>query len=224
MQRYFLTDQNEFDPNDIHHIVNVMRSKSGDQVELCLKGTCFTASLNMTGKIVSYEKLEELPLVLPKPITVVQGLPKGEKIELVAKYATLFGAEKIIFVPMKRSIAKLANTEHKKQRLEKISKEAAELAKLSKKPAIAFLNSFNELDINGKRLIVLDEQEKTVQLKDIVKNHTNEEIVVIIGPEGGIDQTEREFFKTLGALFVSLGASILPTELAHIPFLNAFSL
>src|SRR5690606_14054124 len=104
---------------------------------------------------------------------------------------TIFGAEKIVFVPMIRSIAKMANEDHKLQRLSKISKEAAELSKYSSVPSIEFSTSLKTIDLKNKTIILLDENEKVTQIDDILPQIKNESVILIVGPEGGIDNKER---------------------------------
>lgn len=220
MQRYFLDPTDNFTKDDVHHITTVMRSKTNDIVEVCKDGICYQSRLTVDGKQVSFERLERLADNLTKDITIVQGLPKGEKLDTVTKYATLFGARNIIFTPMHRSIAKLSNTSHKLERLLKISKEAAELSKRSEIPQIAFIESLKHLDTKDAILIVADEYEREKTLKSILKDIEGKKVIIVIGPEGGIDEKDRITLNSKNAVYITLGMTILPTELAHIPILN----
>lgn len=221
MQRYFLDKENQIESDDIHHILHVMRFKTGTEVEVCGTQGCHLAVLNIHNKDVKYTLGKALIGNPPLNVTIIQGLPKGDKMDIVTKYATMFQAQSIVFMPMKRSIAKLSNVEHKLSRLYKIAKEAAELSKRSTIPNIQFIDQLTKLDLKGKQIILLDELEIDYTLKDLMENYINQPLIVIIGPEGGIDTKERQHFIDLGAVTLSLGASILPTELAHIPILNA---
>ena len=205
MQRYFLDQMNQIQKDDLHHILNVMRFKAGAEVELCGIDGCFLAKLSIQDKLVSYEMIQLLENNPPLNVTIVQGLPKGDKLDTVVKYATLFQAQSIVFMPMVRSIAKLSNTAHKLERLNKIAKEAAELSKRSTLPNILFIDKLSELNLEGKTLILLDELEKEKTLKDVYLEATNNALVIIIGPEGGIDQVERNTLISLGATPISLG-------------------
>lgn len=223
MQRYFIEKDN-FSKEDLHHILNVMRFKSGDQVEICMQDGCYLSTLQIEQKVVKFEKINKLPELKSRDIIIIQGLPKGDKMETVTKYATLFGATSIYFMPMKRSIAKLANEDHKLQRFIKISKEAAELSKRQQVPQIDFIKSIGDLKIDGYVMFLLDEEEKQYTINQAIQAYPNEKVLCIIGPEGGIDPSERKMFIDMGVIPLSLGNNIFPTELAHIPFLNAFSL
>jgi 16S rRNA (uracil1498-N3)-methyltransferase len=188
---------------------------------MCGIDGCYLSKLMIQDKIVQFEMIKQLESNPPLNVTIVQGLPKGDKLDTVVKYATLFQAQSIVFMTMVRSIAKISNTAHKLERLNKIAKEAAELSKRSTLPNIEFIDKLSALDLVGKKVILLDEMEKDKTLKDVYLNTSNLALVVIIGPEGGIDQAERNTLISLGAIPISLGQSILPTELAHIPILNA---
>ncbi len=69
-------------------------------------------------------------------------------------------------------------------------------------------------------ILLADEEAKDLEIQAVVDD-THSRIAVVIGPEGGIDAKERAYFKSLKATLISLGAFIIPTELAHITALNA---
>lgn len=227
MQRYFLTELNhEITGQDAHHIINVMRMRSGEEVIICSKGRCFLVELNIQENRVFYKEKKELIKEKELDVTLVQGLPKHPKAEIVTKNATLFGASHITFVPMIRSISKPDNEANKLKRMNLIAKEAAELAHRFDIPDISFSKSIKSIDWSQYDIIVLaDENEKTKTLPDALFDVKDiNHIVVVIGPEGGITDQERNYFESIGAINVSLGKNILPTELASIYALTYFSL
>lgn len=224
MQRYFIEQDNgSITGDNQHHMTQVMRYQTGQRVELCYQGVCYLAMLTIDKKEVSYQKENIIETNQQLDITLIQGLPKGSKIDEIVKYATIFGVRKIIFIVMKRSVAKLSNVEHKINRLNKIAKEAAELAKWSFVPHISFVDQLSTLNLETfRQVIVCDEEEKGIYFSDVLSKHELDQVAFIVGPEGGIDQKEREQFKSWGIKCVSLGISILPTELAHVKVLNKY--
>ncbi|MFA5692613.1 MAG: RsmE family RNA methyltransferase [Acholeplasmataceae bacterium] len=220
MQRYFLNDNKEFLKEDINHLKNVMRFKDGDLIEVCFNDKCYKTKLIVKGNSFSYEIIDEIKNIKLTKIRLIQGLPKGNKIDFITKSSTIFGVSEIIFVNMDRSIAKTNNVEHKLNRLEKIIKEASELSKRFNLPKIKFINNISELTLNLNTYF-LDELEKNNNYQKQIYNQ-DEIINVIVGPEGGISSTERDVFLKNGFIPLSLGSLILPTELAHIPFLSHF--
>lgn len=226
MQRYFLSSNDrEITGSDAHHIMHVMRMSSGDNVIVCFDKRCFLSALTIENQRVFYDVVEELHDDKGAHITLIQGLPKHPKGETVSKYATMFGASEIIFVPMQRSIAKLDNEANKLKRMHAIAKEAAELAHRFDVPQISFAASLKQMHWDYDILLVADENEKTKTLYDALpKISEHLKIALVIGPEGGLSDAERTFFDQQGAHMVSLGKLILPTELASLYALTYLSL
>ena len=218
MQRYFLNSKcNYLSKEDSFHAVKVMRSNVDDKIITCFNGECYLSKITIIDQNkTEFHNIEKQPKKEILDITLVQGLPKGSKTDEICKTATTFGVNKIIFISMVRSIAKLKNEQVKMARYNKIIKEASELSHRNSLPKLAFLNSVKALDFTGYDYILLcDEQEakEKVNLKYIDKT---KKICIIIGPEGGIDPKERNYFIEKNAKLISLGNYILPTELAHL--------
>lgn len=229
-QRYFLNkiafEKQLITGEDAHHIIRVMRMKINDQIIVCFDQSCYQAKLTEINNDVSFEIQEKLEQTKSLDITLIQGLPKGNKIDFVSKYATIYGVSNIVFTEMQRSISKEKNTENKIKRLETIAKEAAELAHRFDVPQISFIKNLKLVNFDQYDMILIaDENEKTKTLNDVIKSvDINKKYALIIGPEGGITDDERVFFKNLNASFISLGSNILPTEIASIYALTYFSL
>ena len=229
-QRYFIDDESFNDKlitgNDAHHIIKVMRMKVNDQIIICNNNICHRVHITKIDQYVEFAIDEKLPRKQVFDVTLIQGLPKGSKIDTVTKYATIFGVSNIIFVEMNRSISKEKNVDNKLKRLETIAKEAAELAHRSNVPTITFIKTLKDIEFNDfKWILVADENEKTTHLSDVIsKTHIKEKIALIIGPEGGITDQERKFYKDQKSYFISLGDNILPTEIASLYALSYFSI
>jgi 16S rRNA (uracil1498-N3)-methyltransferase len=165
-------------------------------------------------EIVSYHKIIETN----KPfITLIQGFPKYEKADFICKYSTLFNVKEIIFVYMRRSIPKLSNIENKLARFESIIKEAVTISKRKSVPKVSIVNSLKDIDYKAYNSVYLLDEESTTHHN--IKKEDN--IALIVGPEGGIDDYERTSLKDI-ALSVSLGENILTTESASLAILALF--
>jgi|SRR5690625_1172792 len=223
MKQYILDNNTkQFNKDDIHHILNVMRFKNNDKVIVCFNNECFMTYLKIDGKSVSYEIIEKVPKKNYTSITLLQGNIKGNKIDTTVKYATIFGVTSIIISDFKRSISVSKNIEHKLIRYNKIAKEASELSKRPYIPNIIINSKIDTINYNEYDLIILaDEDENKQKIDDVFNtNKTYNNILIIIGPEGGIDPDERIFFKKKNAKIVTLGKYIYPSEIASLKLLS----
>jgi 16S rRNA (uracil1498-N3)-methyltransferase len=225
-QRYFLeNDTGVITGNDAHHIQNVMRLRDDAEIIVCHEDQCHVATIKHEGKRVHYQKKHQLEQPEILNITLVQGIPKHPKSDFVCKYATVFGVRHIIFVPMKRSIVKLENEANKLIRLERIAKEAAELAHRSNIPTIKMYQKLEDVEFNTFDFIIFADENESNQTLEACLSFANKEmkICIVIGPEGGIDDEERKLMETLKAEFVSLGSNVLPTEAAGLYVLSCLT-
>ena len=136
MQRYFTKEINEdyliLESTDIHHIKNVMRNKIGDKIECIHDKTlyiCEIIDLN-SNKVKIIEK-KETDNESEFDVAIAIALVKEQKMDLILQKLTELGITKIIPVSMERSIVKLDDKKFlkKKERWEKICKEASEQSK-----------------------------------------------------------------------------------------------
>lgn len=223
-QRYFVEKLNGvIDHQDAHHMIKVMRMKDQDEIIVCSKQTCILASIEIKDKQVLYKEIKKLDYKTHFDVTIIQGLPKKNKMEFVSKYATVYGAASLYFCGMDRSIVKLENDGFKKERLTAIAKEAAELAHRSFVPEVMMFQSLKHIDFNlFDVVIVADEDEHMVEINTLLPLDMSKKYAVIIGPEGGISEQERKYFKSINAHFITLGHYILPTESASLSVLSFF--
>lgn len=159
-------------------------------------------------------------------ITIYQGLPKADKMELIIQKTTEIGVKKIVPVAMERSIVKLNEKDAKKkiERWQKIAEVAAKQSKRDIIPKIQNIIKISDLCNEIKEydlFLVAYENEEKITLKQILKqNKETKKIGVLVGPEGGIDNKEIEKLLQNGAKVVSLGKRILRTETAPITIVS----
>ena len=232
MQRYFLTKDN-FEKNiiagdDVFHIIRVMRNKVGDMLEVCYDNSAYLAKISaISNDFIEYEILEELSKKMQnKPkITLIQGLAKGDKNDDIIKHGTELGVDEIILLQMKRSIVKIESNkiENKILRYNKIAKEAAEQSHRNSIPNVSLVTNINHVNFDSYDLkLLLDEEEaKKIdgRLLSSIDFNNIQNIIFVIGPEGGIDESERKCYLNQGFIPVSIGNNILRTETASLAFL-----
>lgn len=113
---------------DARHASRVLRMQPGDAAELFLDGRRFSAEIaEMTADGVTARLISELPSTEAKlRITLYQGLPKAEKMELIVQKAVELGAARVVPVAMKRCVVQLSAKDgaKKQERWQKIAREA----------------------------------------------------------------------------------------------------
>jgi 16S rRNA (uracil1498-N3)-methyltransferase len=147
----------------------------------------------------------------------MQGLPKGDKLELVLQKATELGAASLYPVETARSVVRLEGrrAEERRARWQRIAEEAARQCGRADVPTvepIAPLLASLEALPPGTRVLVLDEEERTCRLRDAFVPGTPTALVV--GPEGGLAREEVQLLVAKGAIPVSLGRWVLRTDTA----------
>jgi 16S rRNA (uracil1498-N3)-methyltransferase len=208
--------------SDAHQIKDVLRMKSGDQLEL-LDGTgkIYSAKISRIEKdqvVCAVLEHRTLNTELGTEVTIAQCVPKAKKMDNIIQKCTELGVARIIPTLSERSIAK----GEKLERWKKIAKEAAEQSGRATIPAIAPLTKFDavlKLKDQFDLALIPWELEKETALKSIVKNKKITNLLILIGPEGGFSQKEIDRAKEAGFTSISLGKRILRTETAGMAML-----
>ncbi|MPW27093.1 16S rRNA (uracil(1498)-N(3))-methyltransferase [Alkalibaculum sp. M08DMB] len=210
---------------DYLHMTKSLRMKIGEKVEVSdCKGMEYITKITKIDKDnILLEIIEERENDTETfiEISLYQGIPKGSKMDLIIQKSVELGVKNIIPVNTHRTIVEIDKKENKKiQRWQKISEEAAKQSKRGVIPQIMPLMKIkdikNELIKNDLNLIAY-EGEVDISLKQaLLSNDKAKRIGIVIGPEGGLEEEEVEYLKSLGAIPISLGTRILRTETAGI--------
>jgi 16S rRNA (uracil1498-N3)-methyltransferase len=235
MQYYFnvklVGNRFSFSPMDIHHILNVIRAKNGDKVVCVHEGTQYLCVLQYERDIpfATIDRKLQNSNELPFEITLIYGIPKNDKFELVLQKATELGVSRIVPYQADRSIVKLLNNDNSSKliRWNRILKEASEQSRRNKIPEITPITSLDSLVAYlGEWNFVADENKwsmGTSELWDYCQKKMPNSISLVIGPEGGFSQNELNFLQEKGWKSISLGRRILRSETAAISLLSWFS-
>ena len=202
----FYIEGGRLSPEDARHAAKVLRLRPGDEI-VALDGTGgrFRALLQEDGSV---ELLETLPSNEPRlRLTVYQGVPKADKLELLAQKLTELGVTRLVPVEMERSVRHFEKVE----RLRKIAREAAKQCRRALPMEIAQPMPWQKavLDMRKRELLVAPWEEATDGRLTALPPYND--IGPLICPEGGISAREIE---ESGARTVTLGARILRTETA----------
>ena len=208
------------------HIARSLRMKVGEEVVLCDgKGMDYCCIIE---KITKSEVHLSVAFKTPSEteseikISVYQGLPKGDKMAEVVKKCTEIGAHDFHPVIMKRSIMKVdeKSAERKLARLRKIASEAASQSRRGIIPEVYAFENFSEAleKCECERIIIFYENggEKLNTVLKKFKEENVKSIAIIIGAEGGIDESELQLAEEKGAVIATLGKRILRTQTAPV--------
>ena len=202
------------------HGVQVRRMREGEAIQLSdgkglrVRGTVAELSGSTLKLQVTEVIREELPA---RQITLVQALAKGDRDELAIQAATELGAMGIIPWQASRSISRWDGPKIAKgqARWQQIVSEAAKQSLRAYTPEVKNIVDTKELvDLVSSfdLVLVLDTSATaTVAEAGIPASGT---LALVVGPEGGIEQSELDVLQAAGAKLVSLGANVLRTSTA----------
>jgi len=227
-QKLAVGDEIELSGEEAHHIIRVLRFRQGDVISISdgesEESLGVISDLDVRNTKIKIRILEKNKSKEVKPfITLLQGLPKGEKLDLVIQKSTEIGVSKVIPVITERTVANIdqSKVESRMKRWNKIALEAAKQSMRIDIPQIGNLTTFDDSlrEIDKHQLSIIPwEQEKEFSLKTILKDMKGHitKVAIFIGPEGGFSPDEVKRAKEYGAVSVSLGPRILRTETAAI--------
>lgn len=205
---------------DAHHAATVLRLKPGAAVTLLDGlGGAFACEVEAVakGQVTLAVRSHEVAAPPAAQITLYQGLPKGDKLELVIQKATELGVARIVPLPAVRSIMKVeaGKLENKLVRWRAIAREAAEQSERATLPVIDAPQSLATLVLPaGTCAYVLAERTGARSLPRALPPKPPAGLALFVGPEGGWDPSELAQLQALGAEAVTLGPRILRTETA----------
>ena len=231
MPRIFLPLEGR--PETIHiagekarYLINVLRSHVGDEIMvLDGKGSSYSAEIT---SIKKKELLARVNRVIPYDaeskinIILIQGLLKGEKMDLIIQKTTELGVNDIVPVATERS--QLRET-RKAPRWKKIAEDASRQCGRPHVPKIHDLLPFQELFApsspcaqyfrESRGLLFWEEGGmKLTEAKDVLGGCRS--LMISIGPEGGFTKEEARMAQSRGFLITSMGNRILRAETAAI--------
>jgi 16S rRNA (uracil1498-N3)-methyltransferase len=244
LQRYFVSNEQFFNNqqiaivgDDYHHIVRVMRMREGEEIVCCNENgqaaLCKITKITNDEVIANIIEWVEEQTELPINVYIAQGLPKGDKLELVIQKGTELGAFSFIPFLAARSVVKwdAKKGDRKIERWNKIAKEAAEQSQRTRIPTISQPMSMNELiefssSIDYK-IIAYEEEAKKGERANLtsVLNaiKPGQSLLAVFGPEGGFSEKEAAILLENGFISCGLGPRILRTETAPLYLLAAVS-
>jgi 16S rRNA (uracil1498-N3)-methyltransferase len=207
-----------------HHLVTVLRLREGDTLEVFDgRGTRFDGTVTAIGPTEARLTLTN-PRAMPaaRALTVVQGLPKADKLELVLQKGTELGAAVFAPAACARSVVKLdapAKEHARRERWQRIVEEAARQCGRADVPRVLPVRPLEAAVAaleDAPAVFILDEEERALPLSVAAREalDARRPIALVIGPEGGLAREEVAALVARGAVPVTLGTLVLRTETA----------
>ena len=223
---------------DVNHFKNVLRARKGDKCEIVSddgrRFRCAVIDFSADRILMSIESRSKGSLEPEIKITLIQGVPKGEKTEFVIQKAVELGAVEIIPAMCERTVVRFQtekDMDKKAARWQKVAEEAAKQCGRDMIPKVERPVELSKIDFAGryfgyaKIMPYENETERTLRSAindpDVRAKCISDGLMIFIGPEGGISRAEYDFMTSHGFISVTLGKRILRTETASIFALSA---
>ena len=228
MQRYFSTikeDNNYLLSNDdAYHIKKVMRMKINDKIEIVDNKKVYLCEIT-SFEPVKAKVIKEIEEIHDNKhqIIIVQSLVNENKMDLILQKGTELGMTSFYGYKAINSVVKENDKSDKKiMRWQKIVKEASEQSKRNDIPNIDGIIDIKGLcELKADLKIILSVKEKSNTLKKVLqKNSMCDTMIIVIGPEGGFEDSEENKLIENGFIPTTLGNRVLRTETASIACLS----
>jgi 16S rRNA (uracil1498-N3)-methyltransferase len=209
-----------------NHIARVLRLKPGDALTVFDgRGGEFAARIEALRKravVVEVKERSASERESPLSLTLAQGISRGERMDWVVQKATELGATRIVPLLTERSVVRLDATQSERKRAhwQSIAVAACEQSGRNRIPEIAVpLRLADFLREAAPRVTrVLLSPAGSLRISDLKRSEAG--VAVLIGPEGGLAESEQQTAVKVGFIAVRLGPRVLRTETAAVSALT----
>ena len=210
-----------------HHLRNVLRTKPGETVRIIDgKGNVYTAQILETrdARISSEARIlsHEFHAVVSPKLTLFQGLPKSDKMELILQKTTELGVTQI--VPLHSEYALQKPSQNRYERWHRVLISATKQSERAWLPELCNAREFNaalsQLDKFSLCLLLSpyrDKESNVQHIQTVLREEPRpDSIALFVGPEGGFTDQEVTSAVESGCTLATLGRNILRTETAAV--------
>lgn len=213
---------------DAEH-VRVLRLRPGEDMIICDgKGTDYKCRLVKADR----EQVEaEVIEVVPCPaeptvqVTVLCGLPKGDRTDYIIQKCVEAGASEIMFFQSDRCVAKPDKPEKKLERWQRIAEEAAKQSGRGIIPQVSWAGEYADaLNVANQKelgLFMYETGEREALNAVLEANSDVKTAAIVTGPEGGFSPFEADLARIVGLHICSMGERILRCETAPVVAVSA---
>lgn len=208
--------------DEARHAVVVRRTRVGERIVLTdgsgTRAVCTVTATSKSSLTVSVEAVAVDPAASPR-LVAVQAVPKGDRGELAVEMLTEVGADVIVPWAASRSVAVWRGERAAKSlaRWRSSAREAAKQSRRSWFPVVAEMAGTSDVAdlLRDAALAVVLHEDGTSPLAALEVPGTGD-VVLVVGPEGGISDEELAIFASVGAEPLRLGDSVLRTSTAGV--------
>lgn len=200
----------EFDSEDAFHAIKVLRIAAGEIFNLSDgNGTWSRVCVNnVNKKSMTVTVLESgFEEALSQQFTVVQAIPKGDRIKESIEMSTEGGVDRIVMWKAARSIGR---ADEKIEKLQSTAREASKQSRRFRIPQVSGVATTDQVvdEIAKADLALVFHESATATISQTVAPGA-QKVLIIIGPEGGLTDEEVSTFAAAGAKVVLMGRPIL---------------
>ncbi|NQX03824.1 16S rRNA (uracil(1498)-N(3))-methyltransferase [Rathayibacter sp. VKM Ac-2856] len=203
---------------EARHLATVSRIRAGESVRIGdgrgRVAIAVVESAEATRVVLAVESVEESPAPSPR-LVLVQALAKGDRDELAIQAATELGVDEVVPWQAARCVSRWSGVKEEKgrERWRSIVREASKQSLRARVPEVSAAIGLKALVERAKteRVLVL-EPSSGARLTAIEPD--SRDLVLVVGPEGGIAPEELRALADAGAEAVALGDSVLRTSTA----------
>lgn len=213
-------DEARLDGPEGHHSAVVRRLRAGEELRLTDgRGAVARAEVVAVGKAALEVRVADAATVpAPSPrLVVVQALTKGERGELAVEVLTEVGADLVVPWAAARSVVRWAGDRGEKslRRWRTTAREAAKQSRRAWFPEVTDVATTEDVAglLSGAAAAVVLHESAEVAVSDVVPPDVGD-VVLVVGPEGGITDDELSTFRAAGAGAVRLGPTVLRASTA----------
>jgi len=212
----------EFDNDDANHAIRVLRMGTGEIFNLSDGAGSWSqvqvltvAKKSMQVKVLETGKED----ALNTHFTVIQAIPKGDRIKESIEMCTEGGADRIVMWKASRSIGK---SDDKIEKLQTTAREASKQSRRFRIPEVIGVATTNAVvdQIAQADLAIVFHESASMKVSELVVPGCRK-VAIIIGPEGGLTDEEIDTFAAAGAKVALMGRPVLRSAHAGLAALSA---
>lgn len=214
--------QVELDPAEAAHAVKARRLKAGQKVRLFdgngLQALGELSAINRRSASVMIAEFKRAEIVRRR-LSIAVAIPKGDRQKVMLDMLTQLGVTEIIPLICEYSVSKVSNNTY-----DKWQRVVIEAAKQSQNPFLPIIGPERSLDelLTTTATPVLFANADGQVLSKLNSEYNN--VLVLVGPEGGFSEREFDLFRQMNISSIALGGHILRTEVAAIAVAAQFNL